>query len=359
MLLPEKYVYSSYDISKSNKYGIPLTKTISFSQNVDEELYKNSTGELDVEVYNAALISDLRSQATKYISENEVPKINYTLKANIDKVTDVGDTILVYDERFDVEILTQIIKVKYDCIKQDYVEIEFGNFKKKLSNLTDQIVSGVNENIKNESQNISVKFGKDLESATNKILNLLGDSNCIFDGNQLLFLDNLPKELAKYVIRINAAGIGFSQNGINGPFNSAWTIDGVMDMQNINVINFVADMIKGGTFKLGGLNNESGKLELYDESGKLLGVLDKSGFKMFAIDKSYVLLNAELGFVGYDMNGNKSFWADKDEFHMRKSVVEEEVLLCNKMIFLPITIKNEEGKIINDGIGTVAVVGGV
>jgi hypothetical protein len=49
---------------------------------------------------------------------------------------------------------------------------------------------------------------------------------------------------------INSGGIGFSSTGINGIFSSAWTIQGEMDMQNINVINLVADMIKCGTIKL-------------------------------------------------------------------------------------------------------------
>ena len=39
-------------------------------------------------------------------------------------------------------------------------------------------------------------------------------------------------------------------------------------------------------------------------------------------------MNTVVGFAGYDRLGNKTFWADKDEFHMRKSVVEEEITLC-------------------------------
>ena len=31
---------------------------------------------------------------------------------------------------------------------------------------------------------------------------------------------------------INNGGIAFSQTGINGTFNSAWTIDGTLNMQN-------------------------------------------------------------------------------------------------------------------------------
>ena len=52
----------------------------------------------------------------------------------------------------------------------------------------------------------------------------------------MMIVDRLPKETAKNVIRINSAGIGFSQNGINGVFKSAWTIDGTLNMQNIKFI---------------------------------------------------------------------------------------------------------------------------
>ena len=50
---------------------------------------------------------------------------------------------------------------------------------------------------------------------------------------------------------INSGGIGISKDGISGTFNSAWTIDGTLDMQKINVINLVCDLIKGGTLRLG------------------------------------------------------------------------------------------------------------
>ena len=167
-------------------------------------------------------------------------------------------------------------------------------------------------------------------------------------------VDRLPKEEAVYCMKVNSAGIGFSSTGINGTFNSAWTIDGTLNMQQMNVINLVADLIKGGTLKLGGVNNSSGILELYDESNSLVGLMNKQGLKMYGLDGSYVLLNNEVGLAGYDKNDNKCFWADKDEFHMKKSVVEEEITLCNKERFIPITITNDEGTIVNDGIGLVS-----
>ena len=71
----------------------------------------------------------------------------------------------------------------------------------------------------------------------------------------------------------------------------------------------------------------------------------------------YIVINNEVGFAGYDKSDNKIYWVDKDEFHMKKSVVEEEITLCNKLRFIPITI-TENGQVVNDGIGLVSVAGG-
>ena len=71
---------------------------------------------------------------------------------------------------------------------------------------------------------------------------------------------------------------------------------------------------------------------------------------MYGNDGSYILMNNQVGFVGYDKNNNEIFWVNKDEFHQKKSVVEEEITLCSKMRFIPISITDN-----NDGIGLVSV----
>ena len=197
----------------------------------------------------------------------------------------------------------------------------------------------------------------DLEKATADIWATMGDSYVIYDGDMILIVDSLPKETATNCILINNGGIGFSSTGINGTFSSAWTIDGTLNMQNINVINLVADLIKGGTLRLGSVSNQSGVLELYNESNNLIGLMNKDGLKMFGLDGSYVLMNNQVGFAGFDRNNNKIYWADADEFHMKKSVVEEEITLCNKMRFIPIQILSGS-TVVNDGIGLVSVGGG-
>jgi hypothetical protein len=251
--------------------------------------------------------------------------------------------------------MTNVIAYDYDCILGQYTELEFGNFKKKLGDLISNINSQTESIVKEETNNLSITLSAELQQAQETIWNALGSSYCIYEGDKILVVDTLPKEQARNVIMINNGGIGFSQNGINGPFSSAWTIDNVLNMEQINVINMTADLIKGGTLKLGSNLNDYGQLEIYDEANNLLGQLDKNGLKMHGLDGSYILINNEVGFVGYDSDGNEVYWVDKDEFHMKKSVIEEEITLCNKLRFIPITLYDDNNNITSDGIGLVSV----
>jgi phage minor structural protein len=353
LLLDELYVYS--DI----QYDIPYTKTINFNQDsVNEEDYQDEDGNLKEDEYIQALKEDLLIQAQNYVLKNSIPILNYTLKANIDKVSDIGDTIQVIDERLGITLLTNIISYDYDCILGQYTQLEFGNFTQSLNGLVSSINATTDKLITENNIQLKSDLSTELQQAQDKIWNALGNSYCIYEGDKILIVDTLPKEDARYCIMINSAGISFSQNGINGEFTSAWTIDGTLNMQNINVINLTADLIKGGTLKLGSNLNQSGILEVYDEANTLIAILDKNGLRMNGVDGSYIRINNEVGFAGYDKNDNKIYWVDKDEFHQRKSVIEEEITLCHKLRFIPITITDSNNNITNDGIGLVSVLGG-
>ena len=345
LLLPEIYLVSS------TQYEIPFVRTVSFNQTgINEQDYET------YEAYISALTDDLRQQAQEYLDRNCVPQVNYTLKANLEKITDIGDTVQVIDERLGINLMTNVIAYEYDCILGRYTEVQFGNFQNTLSGLLGNITSTTESIVTEQAEAVKVTLGQELEDATNAIMGVLGNSYVIYDGDKILVVDSLPKETAHNVLRINSGGIGFSNTGINGTFNSAWTINGTMDMQQINVINLVADLIKGGTLKLGAESNTSGVLELYDDYNNLVGLMDKNGLRMYGVDGSYVQMNNTVGFAGYDRNNNKIYWVDADQFHMKKSVIEEEITLCNKMRFIPIEIYSGN-TLVNDGIGLVSVGG--
>ena len=342
-LLDELYLYSD------TQYSIPYTRTVSFNQDIEEDDYPDEASYLE------ALREDLIAQGTAYLKVSQYPKINYTLSANMEKITDVGDIVEVQDERLGVSITASVLSFDYDCILEKYTQIEFGTLSANLSDLMSGISNEINTSVAEATQDLTVNLNAAIEVAEAKIWEALGSSYCIYSGDQIMIVDSLPAETAHNCIRINSAGIAFSQTGINGTFTTAWTIDGTFNAQAINVINFTADLIKGGTLKLGSNLNSYGSLEVYNESNNLIAKLDKSGLIMYGVDGSYLVMNNNVGFAGYDRLGNKIFWSDKDEFHMKKSVVEEEITLCNKLRFIPIEVYNGTN-LVNDGIGLVSVI---
>lgn len=341
--LEQVYVYSE------TQYDIPYTKCVTFSQDINPEDYESE------DAFNLALQEDLLAQATAYVNAHCLPQVNYTLKATPERLTDIGDTIVVSDERLGVDVTTTVIAYTYDCILDQYKELQFGNFKPTLSGLTNAIQEQTQTAITESNTVLQATLTNELEQATASIKNQMSDSYVIYDGNQILIVDRLPKEDATNCILINNGGIGFSSTGINGTFNSAWTIDGTLNMQNINVINLTADLIKGGTLKLGSNLNEYGQLEVYDEANTLIAQLNKDGLKMYGQDGSYIVINNEVGFAGYDRLGNEIYWVSEDEFHQRKSVVEEEITLCNKLRFIAMEYYDANDVLQNDGIGLVSV----
>lgn len=350
LLLPEIYVYGL------DQYDIPYTKVIHFDQeDIQPENYVDEYGEEDEVAYQDALIEDLRQQAEQYLTENYLPKVNYTLNANLEKITDVGDTIEVIDERLGINIMTSLISFDYDCILEKYVELQFGNFQNTLSNLITTINGETEAQIIEASNETKVYLDSELKEATDRIWGTLGNSYVIYDGDKILIVDNLPKESATNVIMISSGGIGFSNTGINGTFNSAWTIDNKLDMSQINVLNLTASMINGGTLRLGNALNQNGVLEVYDESNTLIAELNKDGLKMYALDGGYIKINTTVGFSGYDRNGNRIYWADGDTFHMKKAIVEDAITLVGKVSFLPVRIENN-GVVQNDGVAIIGTI---
>lgn len=336
ILLNDQDASASIYVESEQKWPIPYTKTVSFSQS---DINKEDYGK-DEAAYRKALVDDLRRQAQDYVNKNCMPKVNYTLKADMERVTDIGDTVEVIDERLGVHILTNVIGFTYDCVLGKYTEIEFGNFQKTLSGLAGTLQSSAQSaaqsTVNNAIQGVA-------DTVTQSITQSMGASYVIYDGSKILVLDSLPKEDAHNVIMINDNGIAFSRNGIAGTFESAWGIDGTMNMRHINVINFVADLIKGGTLKLGGTENGNGVMEVRSAGGSLLGQLDKDGLRMWANDGSRIEINASQGLVGYDAQGNPTYGVTDGVFYMANGYINSSLAIGGLMKMVPIQTEASTG----------------
>lgn len=259
-------------------YNTPYSLVLSFDQkDIDEENYKNEEGELDEVAFKTALKEDLANQAIQYLSANHFPKVNYSVDAFIEGITDIGDVVRVNHPRLNVPLVTNVLAINYDAIAERIDKVEFGNFNPKLSNLVSDTRTAIEDKVEQAKIEVTTSLEQALISATNGINGMLGNSYVIYEGDQLLVVDSLPKETATNVMRINSAGIGFSNTGINGTFNSAWSIDGTFDAQQANLINLVANQIKGGSLRLGFFDGNNGIIEIYDQFGNNVGQIDQNG----------------------------------------------------------------------------------
>lgn len=81
-----------------------------------------------------------------------------------------------------------------------------------------------------------------------------------------LYMDTPDIATAKNVLRIGQSGIGFSTSGANGPYVSAWTIDGHFNADFIDTGNLVASIIKAGILSdakgLNSWNLDTGEFKL-------------------------------------------------------------------------------------------------
>ena len=324
-------------------YDVPYTKVVQFEHGFVAEEFAST------EEYHAAIKNWLKAQAEAYVEANKLPKVNYAVSAHIDNVSDIGDTIHVKHSKCKVNITTEVIAVNYDAIRKKYTKIEFGNFKPELKKLSQSITAEANKHTDTVVKEAQSLLQTELDQATAKINGVLGNSYVINEGSQILVVDALPKENAVNVMKISSGGIGFSNSGVNGTFTSAWTLDGTLDMQNINVINLSASLIKGGVLKLGGTGNSSGTFELHDEANTLIALMDKDGLTVYAKNGDYVKLNATEGFVGYDAQGNRVYWADGETFHMKNAEVENQINIAGKIKVVPVSTTA------NVGVGFVAI----
>lgn len=146
-------------------------------------------------------------------------------------------------------VVTLIDDAKKTRINHQVVEVwRYPYYPEKNKVVLSTVVPKIQSQIKQVQQQINnpnSSFHQQqqivIDNATNWLTSANGYVVAVKDDagtwKEILFLDTPDTETAKNVLRINTNGIGFSTNGINGPYTNAWTIDG----------NLVADFITSGT----------------------------------------------------------------------------------------------------------------
>lgn len=221
LLLPEIYLESE------TQYEISYTKIVDFQTDLEAE-----------EQTETNLLLELRNNAIKYLEENCVPKVSYTVNSNVNNDLEIGDTIKVLHPF--VNIFTEVLEYEYDLISEKVKSLTFGNYTRDVKTKFN--------NIKNTIETIKQTVSKQeitIKEQTNLINSLNKNGYVYIDDNEILILDKLPKEQAKNVWRFGLGGIGFSSKGYEGPFETAITMDGQINAKFITTGTMAVARIEG------------------------------------------------------------------------------------------------------------------
>ena len=173
------------------------------------------------------------------------------------------DTINVVFPKMNVNATAKVIATEFDPLTNQYTSLKIGEPKDDLVSAT----VANNERIQKEFDNTKSRMEQAADHATDLLRGAYGGYKLTRTDNdgkpyETLFMDTPDINTAVHVLRINQNGIGFSSSGYNGPYATAWTLDG----------NFVADYITSGTFdgsliKANVIEDQQGKFSLNLETG--------------------------------------------------------------------------------------------
>lgn len=227
---------------------------------------------------NQPTASELETRALQYIKSNKigVPSVSISVSfvqleqteeykdlALLEKC-DLCDTVTVQFEALGINAKAEIVRIITDVLLERYESVEVGDIRANIAyTIADQ-------QQKIEKAPTTSAMQKAINNATNWLTNADGYVIAVKDDNgtwkEILFLDTPSVETAKNVLRINTNGIGFSTNGVNGPYRNAWTIDGSLVADFITTGVLTANLIKAGVLQsLNGassINMETGEANL-------------------------------------------------------------------------------------------------
>lgn len=285
VMLPEKVVLSNH----ISDYPYQIIKTVDFSSDYED----------------APSVAQLRAKAQSYVANNEGWKLRNNITVsfvqlwNTEEYKNIAalervnmcDVVHVVYSKLGVDFTTQVVRTDYDVLQERYNSITLGNAYYTLNNFFDEEIASSEEVQTSHMQ-------KAIARATKLIQGGLGghvvfNTNADGEPQEILIMDTDDVSTAVNVIRMNLNGIGFSTSGYNGPFTTAWTIDG----------HFVADFIDTGTLtaniiKSGVLQDEGGNTTFNLATGALSS-------KNLTIDSTYFKLKNDGEITSMTADGRK------------------------------------------------------
>lgn len=172
--------------------------------------------------------------------------------------------------------IIEITKYSEDETKN---EIKFINRTENLSEYLQNRQEQISQEVKKEigRYDFSSRFDESIKKATSKFEKLLLNGYKIETENGTYYVDQLPKEKAKNVLRIGLGGIMGSSTGWNGTYSLAISNDGIINADRILTGFLDGDRIKANSITSDRLTVKA-KEEITD------GLVKKENFNEFLVN---------------------------------------------------------------------------
>ena len=276
VMLPETTLYSS----NASDFPFKRSVTVDFSSEL-EATYDDDRNMIP------PTVAQLRAACQEYIYKAGigVPKVSIDVSMeNLARSHEyehlkplqqvrLYDIVTVIFPLLHIRVKAKVIKTVFDVLTQSYISISIGERQSSLSDrfvTPDQVSSIVDStagSVKSAVTNLENEVKREMASIDQELIeydtairkkiedDIKANSDAIMGGkggyvvfgqdtstdpphvDEIYIMDTGDQQTARNVIRLNKNGIGFSKNGINGSYDTAWTIDG----------SFTASYISGKT----------------------------------------------------------------------------------------------------------------
>lgn len=236
--------------------------------------FKEEDGVPTTEQINAA--------AQSYIEANTLTEPNISISvsfvnlADTEEYKDIAplervslcDTVTVFFEKLNINAKAKVVKVVYDVLAERYKSIELGNARTTLASTITNAISTSQQSIRNTRSFLEDAIAHATELITGGLGgHVIFNKNAAGEPEEILIMDTADTSTAVNVIRMNMGGIGFSHSGYNGPFVSAWDIDGNFNADfirsgSIEAVNITGSNITGSEITGSNLQSDNGSLHM-------------------------------------------------------------------------------------------------
>jgi len=302
--------------------------------------------------------ASLRAAAREYLSSNHIndPSISmdvdfvhlwqspeYEEFKDLERVA-LCDIVTVRHPDLGVDVSAKVVRTVYDTLRERYKKITIGSARSNMA----AVLAGVRAEIDSikppDFSDIQQIIQNVVDDATNAITGNSGGRvilNPALNPQEILILTDLNDSIqtAQRLWRFNAAGLGYSSNGYNGPYGLALTADGQINADAITTGVVNANLIRAGILSsadgISWINLEDGKFSF--ANGGLFW--DGDSLMVSSSNASPFAVRLDNEMMSFLENGIATAYFGNNRFHITDGEISRSLYFKN-WAFIPKTNGN-------------------